>query len=303
MTFGAGEAGTAVVLGCVGGTCQVLLPDGREVIAWPRGRLRREGAIVAGDRVMVSVAGEPPVYAVVKVLPRRTFLPRPPVANVDQVLLVMALAQPDPSLELLDRLTVVAALAGVEPIIVFNKVDLVAPAHARALAEGYCRLGYRVVLTNARTGEGAAQVRGWLAGKITALAGPSGAGKSTLANQLLPGVRLQTGEVSPKTGRGRHVTRAARLLPLPEGGLVCDTPGFGRLDFPVIEPALLATCFPEMGERVARCRFRTCLHKEEPGCEVRESMLGEGGIFAERYRHYRLFLEEVEESWRRRYQE
>jgi len=240
-------------------------------------------------------------FVVEDVLPRQTFLPRPPVANVDQVLAVVSLADPPPALELLDRLTVVALREAVEPLICFSKADRADASVSRGLVEGYRSCGLRAVIVSAKDGTGIGELRSLLQQRVSILAGPSGAGKSTLLNILVPGASRRTGEVSSKTRRGRHTTRAVELLPLPDGGVVADSPGFVRLDLAGMDPRDLRLYFPEFTSLSSGCAFRTCMHRDEPGCRVREELTGKGGVPWQRYRHYRLFLDEIEEMWKHRY--
>ena len=154
-----------------------------------------------------------------------------------------------------------------------------------------------MVATSIRTGEGVEQVKEWLAGALSVFAGPSGVGKSSLLNEIFPGLKLRTGQVSAKLGRGRHTTRHVEIIDLPDGGRVADSPGFSRLDFTGMEEADLGACFPEIREHAAHCAFRGCLHREEPNCAVREAA-DKGEIDPERYRHYLQFLQEISEDRR-----
>lgn len=314
-----GSGTPALVLSCVGGFCSILLPDETVALARLRGKVRRQGEVVAGDRVRVLPITPGPVseqavaesdgpwgaelatFVVEDVLPRQTFLPRPPVANVDQVLAVVSLADPPPALELLDRLTVVALREAVEPLICFSKADRADASVSRGLVEGYRSCGLRAVIVSAKDGTGIGELRSLLQQRVSILAGPSGAGKSTLLNILVPGASRRTGEVSSKTRRGRHTTRAVELLPLPDGGVVADSPGFVRLDLAGMDPRDLRLYFPEFTSLSSGCAFRTCMHRDEPGCRVREELTGKGGVPRQRYRHYRLFLDEIEEMWKHRY--
>lgn len=296
-----------------------MLPDETVALARLRGKVRRQGEVVAGDRVRVLPIRPGPVseqavaesdgpwgaelatFVVEDVLPRQTFLPRPPVANVDQVLAVVSLADPPPDLELLDRLTVVALREAVEPLICFSKADQADASVSRGLVEGYRSCGLRAVIVSAKDGTGIDELCSLLQQRVSILAGPSGAGKSTLLNILVPGASRRTGEVSSKTRRGRHTTRAVELLPLPDGGVVADSPGFVRLDLAGMDPRDLRLYFPEFTSLASGCAFRTCMHRNEPGCRVREELTGKGGVPWQRYRHYRLFLDEIEEMWKNRY--
>ncbi len=273
------------------GRLQVAGPSGDG--GGPVGRERR--TVLVGDRVRIRK--EPDGTGVIlEVLPRSTELLRPPIANVDQVLLVAGCAQPPLNLDLVDRVLVLAAWEGLDAVIAFNKVDLLSSEErsaVRQVADTYCRAGYRAFLTSAVTGEGVEGLRGALVGRITVLAGASGVGKSSLLNAAFPGLTLKTGAVSAKAGRGRHTTRHVELLPIPDGGgWVADAPGFTRLEVAAIPQDALGGCFPEIAVRAGGCRFPDCLHRDEPGCAVREGV-ARGEVDAGRYGRYRVFLEEV----------
>lgn len=261
-----------------------------------RGRLRlQEEEILPGDRVQFQEIA-PGQGVIGGILPRKTKLERPAVANIDQVIIVFALSEPPPDLELLDRLLVLSLASGTEPVICWNKADIAREEflYLPGLYEG---LGYRVLITSARTGQGVDLLREILKDHISTFAGPSGVGKSSLLNAIEPGLNLRTGEVSRKKGRGRHTTRQVELLRLKEGGMVADTPGFSRLYLTEIKREELATYFLEMAPHENQCRFHSCLHRAEPGCAVRRAV-EEGRIPRHRYEHYLKFLAEVIEAER-----
>lgn len=263
-----------------------------------RGRLRKSGKeALVGDMVCFSVAG-PGSGVIEDVLPRKTRLLRPPVANVDQAVIVMACADPEPDLELLDRMLVAIGVEELTPVICFNKIDLVSAYASDKLARPYRRAGYAVVRTSARAGWGLQTLRRALAGRISVFAGPSGVGKSAILNALEPGYRLRCGEISAKTGRGRHTTRYSVLLEVKPSGYVADTPGFSRLDLEGLRREELGDFFPEFSERKADCRFSGCLHFKEPGCAVKVAVESQE-ISRFRYDHYLKFLMEIMERERR----
>jgi len=261
-----------------------------------RGRLRHtKQQVLVGDRVEIRPGGGK-TGAVENVLPRRSSLNRPAVANVDQAVIIFSLREPDPSPGLLERFLILVLLNQIEPLICFNKVDLTKESQIE-LVSRYQR-AYPVVVTSAKTGEGLECLRELLAGKISVFAGPSGVGKSSILNALMPGLKLRTGELSAKLKGGRHTTRHVELINLPEGGFVADTPGFTSLDLPDIKPEELAGFFPEMEGLYRGCYFTSCLHFKEPGCAIREAVEA-GKIEEARYRQYLEFLEELKN--RRRY--
>lgn len=276
-----------------------VLAGDRVVPSQARGRLRRQvDAILTGDRVRVALRPDGTGW-IDEVLPRRNQLVRPPVANVDRVLVVMSPARPDVDPQLVDRILCLVEHERLEPVVVVNKVDLVPPAEVEARLQPYRRAGYPVFAVSARHGTGLDTLKPVLAHGVTVLAGPSGVGKSTLLNALEPGLRLRTGEVSDRAGRGRHTTRHAELLRL-GGGWVCDTPGFSRLDVTHIPKRELGRCFREFTPHLAACRFDDCLHRAEPGCAVKEAVEA-GEIPPDRYRSYLLLLDEIEAWERNRY--
>jgi len=280
-----------------GGFYYVMLQESGEIQeCFCRGRLIKKRLLV-GDYVVTreAAAGK---CTIEEVLPRRTELIRPPVANVDQSIIVFALQDPKPNFQLLDRFLLISAAASIEPVICFNKTDLVSAAAYSKQIDAYNGAGYRILVTSAKTGEGLEGFRVALIRRVTVVAGPSGVGKSTLLNAILPGLKLKTGEISKKTGKGRHITRLVELLPLQDGGAVVDTPGFTQLNLPVLTAAMLANCFPEISQLSGECRFNDCLHKSEPDCAVRKAV-DEGRIAAFRYRHYQNFLAEILEKERR----
>ena len=289
-----------VVLSGLAGFYTVRTDDGRTWQCQARGKVRKADVVLGGDRVVLTpVDAERAVIE--RVLPRRNRLTRPPVANVTLLVAVLALSRPDPDLQLLDRLLVMAEAAGLEPLVCFNKADLVAPERAEELASLYRTAGYPVVVTSARTGQGIPELASRLRHHVATLGGPSGVGKSALLNALCPGTGQATGEVSQRLGRGRHTTRAVRLLPLPGGGVVADTPGFSRLELAGVQARRLSSLMRDIAGLAPGCAFGSrCLHQGEPGCAV-QAALEAGTLAPSRYAHYRRLLEELVEMEARRY--
>jgi ribosome biogenesis GTPase len=248
------------------------------------------GAPVVGDRVMFTPM-ENCSGTLESILPRRNVLARPRVANVDQVLLVVPLAHPDPDLNLTDRMLICCQSERLQTLICFNKLDLVGREEADRLLSVYGKAGYQAFAASALKGDGLDTLRRAIDGKISVMAGPSGAGKSTIINALDPCFAQGTGEVSRKLGRGRHTTRHVELLPVADG-FIADTPGFSNLDLPPLDRADLAKHFPEIRSLAGECRFLNCLHHKEPDCAVKQA-LDKGLIVASRYRNYLSFLAEV----------
>jgi ribosome biogenesis GTPase len=267
-----------------------------------RGRLKKErqssDIAVIGDLVEVLQVA-PGKGAIEAVYPRRTKLARRAaftkgiwkedviVANVDQVLLVFACAQPELTPRMLDRYLVLTEFSELDAVIVANKVDLVGLAAAKHLFAIYEQIGYPVIYTSITSGEGIDDLQGCLSGRISVVTGKSGVGKSSLFNAVQPGLNLVTGEVSSVVNKGRHTTRVAELiqLDLPGGGFLADTPGIRELGlwrFPIEE---LAWCFREFRPFLDQCYFASCSHTHEPDCGVRAA-LARGAISPERYESY-----------------
>lgn len=272
---------------------QIIQPDSAtEPIEWllctRRTRLKKIGQqVMVGDRVQVE---EPDWMgkrgAIAQVFPRRTELDRPPIANVDQVLLVFALAEPMLDPMQLSRFLVNVESTGLDICLCLNKSDLISRPEQQEWQTRLQEWGYPSLLISLRKKAGLKDLQTPLADKITVVSGPSGVGKSSLINRLIPKVDLRTSAVSGKLGRGRHTTRHVELFDLPTGGLLADTPGFNQPDL-TCTPTELAQAFPEIRQRLAehRCQFANCLHRDEPNCAVRGDW--------ERYEHYLTFLEEV----------
>jgi ribosome biogenesis GTPase len=225
------------------------------------------------------------------ILPRRNLFVRPPIANVDLFIVMIAAARPAPNLTVVDKLLVSAESAQTEALLCVNKTDLLSPEKLRRIAEVYEGL-YPLALISCTGGVGTDRLLPLLAGKKSALAGPSGVGKSTLINCLRGGSALETGEVSDRTERGRHTTRHVELFDIGPDGMIFDTPGFTSFAVAGAETAELASFYPEMRECLGACRFDDCRHLKEPGCAVREA-LSDGRIAASRYASYVLLQEEI----------
>jgi ribosome biogenesis GTPase len=265
-----------------------------------RGRLKRgraTGDLVAlGDRVQVSIAeGDEPMIEAVE--PRKRALvrrdPRPQglyeqviVANPDQAVFVFACADPAPKLRMLDRFLVIAEAQQIPAVVIANKVDLAGMDAARKLFGYYAEIGYGLLYTSAKEGQGVEELRTVLQGKLSVLAGPSGAGKSTLTNKVQPSLDLRVGEVQQGSGKGKHTTVERQLSKLEVGGYVADTPGLKALALWDVQPEELDGYFPEMRELIARCEYRDCAHLEEMGCGVRAAVAA-GAIHPSRYESYR----------------
>ena len=256
-----------------------------------RGILRKRGHTPAvGDRVRLAEEG-PGLGTIEEILPRLNHFERPPVSNVEAMLLVTSAREPEPDLLLIDLFAVTASRAGAAVILCVNKVDLAEGDSLAALEAIYAPL-YPFHLVSGRTGEGLEALRQELLGVQAALTGASGVGKSTLLNALLGREVNPTGEVSRRTSRGRHTTRHVELF-VEQGLLLFDTPGFTSFELAAMPPVQLRDCFPEMQPLAEDCRFSDCLHALEPDCAVRAAV-EEGSIAPSRYRSYRTLLEDLQ---------
>ncbi|AGL02233.1 ribosome small subunit-dependent GTPase A [Desulfoscipio gibsoniae] len=262
-----------------------------------RGKIRRQrGQVLVGDRVRIKQINDTD-GVVEDILPRSTELVRPPVANVEQSVIIFAINNPEPNPSLLDRFLVQSLASRITPLICFNKNDLVGDTEPDIVKQ-YKKTGYAVFWVSAKTGSHIDELREVLTDRITVFAGPSGVGKSSLLNALQPGLVLKTGDISTKLKRGKHTTRHVELIPLAGGGLVADTPGFSSMHLPPMLREELAGYFIEFAVYEGQCKFVGCLHHREPGCAVKDAV-DRGRISALRYRHYLDFLTEVMEAERR----
>ena len=258
-----------------------------------RGRIKRnKGAVVTGDYVEYQML-EDGTGVIESCLPRRTLLKRPAVANIDQVLITFAARQPDLNQLLLNRFLVLAEWSGIPEIVIcINKCDLL--EEKADFLQDYVRAGYKLLMVSAQEGQGIQELKNLLTGRATVFAGPSGVGKSSLLNAVDSNLELATGKISDKIKRGKHTTRAACLLPLPEGGTVVDTPGFSAAELENIDKAQLAHYFPEFRPYIEKCYYNTCTHSHEPDCAVKEAVAA-GAICQARYEAYLNILQTINE--------
>lgn len=298
------EAPCAVVTAVYGPLVRVQQGDTALVVPFRR-RLRWHGSpvdprLVVGDRVILE--GTPPAATVAEVLPRQTKLTRRSpgenrlrvvAANVDQAVVVLAAAGPDPNSRLLDRFLVACHHASIEPVVCINKIDKGTDLVSEWLAD-YTGAGYQVLQVSARTARGMGCLKRTVSGRTTLFCGPSGVGKSALLNAIHPGYRLREGSISDATGKGRHTTSTAQLFALPGGGFVVDTPGVREFGFWDLTVAELGRCFPDLSRLEADCEHRRCSHTSEDGCAV-IAAAGSGQLSVRRMASYVAILKEIEE--------
>ncbi|MFI5230203.1 MAG: ribosome small subunit-dependent GTPase A [Gemmatimonadales bacterium] len=316
---------TGAVLSGTGGVWRVHAESGETVDVSLRGRLKKSDAgrradgslrrdtvatraetlkLAVGDDVRLERASRGDDWVIAEILPRRSKLARRApgggqgerivAANVDQVVVVFAAANPEPHTRMLDRFLVIAEGNELAARIVINKVELVGEPAARARFAAYERAGYGVDYTSTKARLGLDAVRTLLAGRRSVLSGPSGVGKSSILNALFPGSNLRVGEISESVNKGRHTTVGALMLPLPgdAGGYVIDTPGLREVGLWDLSIDRLDQFFPEIGALRDACRFADCRHASEPECAVRDAV-SRGEVSGERYDSYRRLREEL----------
>ena len=293
---------SGIVLAREGSQFRVRTEQG-DVTATLRGRTKRhDGRALPGDHVQLESSGAE--WAIASVDERRNVLARrepggrrerPLAANLDEVFVMTATKDPDPVLQLIDRLLVLAEVDDIPAAVIVNKLD---KDPGSALIERMTRVGYEVFPVCVKQGLGLEALFQRMRGRISVVTGPSGAGKSSLLNALQPGLGLRTAEVSARIGRGKNTTVTAQMIPLEDGGFLADTPGLSEIRFWGLDPQQLVRSFPDLVGFVDDCKFPDCRHKTEPGCAVRKAVGTE--IIADRYESYLLFLDEIEslpEDW------
>ena len=300
-----------VVVKGTGGIWVVRTESGETVEASLRGRLKKERhdklKLTVGDDVVLE-RDEHAGWAISEILPRRSQLARRlpgegrgeriVVANIDQVVVVFAAANPEPHVRMLDRFLVIAEGNDLEARIVINKIELVDLAETQKRFADYLRAGYTLHFTSVKQRVGLDELHDALAGRTSVLSGPSGVGKSSLMNSMYPGLNLRVGEISESVNKGRHTTVGAILHPLPDAGYVVDTPGLREVGMWGMPSKHLDECFPEFRPHLGKCRFNDCTHLGEPGCTVAAAVEA-GEVSRERYESYAKLRSELEESEKR----
>lgn len=312
VTANGANVSDGVVLSGTGGTYQVLASGGATVESSLRGRLkhgapkksgRSDGSgearplkLAVGDRVTLERDSDSEGWSITSIHPRSGRLARRApggargerviVANVDQVVVVFAAAQPEPHPKMLDRFLVIAEANDLQARIVINKMDLAGTSDAHGMFDVYARAGYPVHYTSVKQVLGLEVLRAEIQGQTSALTGPSGVGKSSLMNALFPGLNLRTAEISESVNKGRHTTVGALLYPLPGGnGFVADTPGLREVGLWGISVSDVDHCFPEFRPLLGQCRFADCTHLVEPGCAILDAVSA-GTVNQSRYESF-----------------
>ncbi|RTR35538.1 ribosome small subunit-dependent GTPase A [Robertmurraya yapensis] len=284
------------IIKALAGFYYVLTDENRVIQCRGRGVFRKNKVSpLVGDEVVFQAENDREGY-ILEIKDRKNELVRPPIANVDQAILIFSAVEPDFSTTLLDRFLVLIEFNRIRPIICVSKIDLTTEEERNrieAYAADYEKAGYKVILTSSVTEDGIKQLLPLLEGGISVFAGQSGVGKSSLLNVLKPDLELETNEISTHLGRGKHTTRHVELIEI-GAGLVADTPGFSSLEFTELEVEDLNYCFPDIEETSEKCKFRGCLHMQEPKCAVKQAV-EDGEIPQYRYEHYKVFLQEIKD--------
>ncbi|MEE0945168.1 MAG: ribosome small subunit-dependent GTPase A [Clostridia bacterium] len=276
-----------IIIKGIGGFYYVKTADGSVTECRARGIFRKNGIKpTVGDNVEIENA------SVVKIYDRRSYLVRPSVANIDNLIIVIAAANPAPDLLLTDKLTVAAEVSGITPVICINKTDL---ANSEEIEKIYTLAGYKVITAAATELIGAKALEEVVKGKISAFAGLSGVGKSSILN-LLSNENAQTGEVS-RINRGKHTTRHVELFEIDKDTFILDTPGFSSLalsDICDVKASELSGYYPEFASYANDCRFKGCSHINEPDCAVK-ALVSDGQAATSRYESYKVLYEQLKQ--------
>ena len=281
-----------LIMKSTAGFYYVRCDDGKIIECRARGVFRKQKVSpLVGDKVVIEHDGEKGTVA--EICDRKNYLIRPPVANLDKLVIVSSVVEPVPSLLILDKLTAMAVNKDIEPVVVFSKADL---ENADQYVDIYRKAGIESFAFSSKTGEGAEEIRNVFNNSVCALTGNTGVGKSSLLNCIAPELELATSHISDKLGRGRHTTRTVELYEL-FGGYIADTPGFSSLDFEnseIIIKENLHFCFPEFEEYIGQCKFVSCAHIGEKGCAV--CAAAKDGIIPDsRLESYKMMYDEVKD--------
>ncbi len=288
MTENFNNAQKGIIIKSIGGLYLVESPSGLfECKA--RGVFRNQGLTpYIGDDVIFEDG------VINELLPRRNEIIRPPIANLDQIILIVSTCKPVPNILLMDKFIAISEYKGIKPIVMVTKIDL---ASFEQIFDIYKRVGVETLVVDYNNDESIQKIKQTLKGKISVFTGNSGVGKSTLMNAIDSTLSIPTGEISEKLGRGRHTTRHAELYKIKDGGYIADTPGFSTFEtnkYDIIKKEELSSCFVEFREYMDDCKFKDCSHTKEKGCAVIEAV-NNGDIVESRHKSYCHMYEEAKQ--------
>ena len=289
-----------IIIKCVAGVYDVDV-DGNIFSASAKGNFRNKKITpLVGDKVKIKFSErQDELNLITEILQRKNSLIRPPVANIDTLLITLAVKKPNPDLKLVDYLICYARMLRIEPIVCINKIDY-GTDEAFKIKEQYEKSGIKTFLTSVNDENCVQELKDYIGKGITCFTGQSAVGKSTLTNKLLGRELFQTGGLSKKTERGKHTTRHTELVVFDEGKYLADTPGFSLLEMPVLSPDEFKALYTEFEQYSDDCRFIGCNHVNEPVCGVKQAV-ERGDISSERYERYKQLFQEIDENWRKRY--
>lgn len=281
----------------IAGFYYVHVPDKGIYECKAKGIFRKENQKpLVGDDVEIQILNEEEGKGnIEKLLPRKSELIRPAVANIDQALVIFAIVKPQPNFNLLDRFLIMMEQQGIPCIICFNKADIDEELDGASYEEIYRACGYETIQVSAKSGQGIEELKKMLVGKTTTVAGPSGVGKSSIINELQSGIQMETGDISTKIERGKHTTRHSELIAMEENTYILDTPGFSSLGLFDMEKEDLAKYYPEFAHYEQYCKFAGCAHMNEPVCGIKEAV-EDGEISGLRYENYKLLYQELKDK-------
>lgn len=288
MTENFNNSQKGIIIKSIGGLYLVESPSGLfECKA--RGVFRNQGLTpYIGDDVIFEDG------IINELLPRRNEIIRPPIANLDQIILIVSTCKPVPNILLMDKFIAISEYKGIKPIVMVTKIDL---ASFEQIFDIYKRVGVETFVVDYNNDESIQEIKQTLKGKISVFTGNSGVGKSTLMNAIDSTLSIPTGEISEKLGRGRHTTRHAELYKIKDGGYIADTPGFSTFEtnkYDIIKKEELSSCFVEFREYMDDCKFKDCSHTKEKGCAVIEAV-NNGDIAESRHKSYCYMYEEAKQ--------
>lgn len=282
-----------IILKLTGGNYYVEIND-KVIKTRSRGLFRHQNIKpVVGDNVLVELLNYDEGY-ILEVKERKNILTRPPVANIDQALIVMSFKEPDYSYVLLDKLLAIIEFLNIKPIIIVSKTDLATHKEDVSNAfESYVKSGYSLIQTNNVNNENLDEIKSLFKDKISVLIGQSGAGKSSLLNMICPELNIETNKISMALNRGKHTTRHNEIY-VTEYGMILDSPGFSSLDLDIMNMEDLAKSYHDFRQASKKCKFRNCYHENEPECYVKQ-LVEENKIGLSRYENYLSFLDEIKQ--------